>query len=64
MRAKSVTFLVITLILVAAIAYVSLFGFNLFGKLSYDGILDPDGLNKGIDLAGGQSSHLKPTRRM
>ena len=53
MRAKSVTFLVITLILVAAIAYVSLFGFNLFGKLSYDGILDPDGLNKGIDLAGG-----------
>ena len=55
MRAKSVTFLVITLILVAAIVYVSLFGFNLFGKVSYTGILDPSGkgLNKGIDLAGG-----------
>ena len=58
------TFLVITLILVAAIAYVSLFGFNLFGKLSYDGILDPDGLNKASTLQAVQSSHLKPTRRM
>lgn len=53
MRAKSVTFLVITLILVAAVLYVSLFGFDLFGRVSYSGILDPDGLNKGIDLAGG-----------
>lgn len=55
MRAKSVTFLVITLILVAAVAYVSLFGFNLFGMASYKGVLDPsgEGLSKGIDLAGG-----------
>lgn len=55
MKAKSVTFLVLTLILVAAITYLSLFGINLFGTQYYRGILEEGGLNQGIDLAGGST---------
>lgn len=55
MKAKSVTFLVLTLILVAAITFLSLFGVNLFGKQYYTGILQEGGLNQGIDLAGGST---------
>lgn len=55
MKAKSVTFLVITLILVGAITYLSLFGLNLFGTQYYTGILQEGGLNLGIDLAGGST---------
>lgn len=55
MKAKSVTFLVITLILVGAITYLSLFGINLFGTQYYTGILQEGGLNLGIDLAGGST---------
>lgn len=55
MKAKSITFLVITLILLIAIAYVSLFGISLFGVQYYTGILQPGGLNEGIDLAGGST---------
>lgn len=55
MKAKSVTFLVITLILVGAIAFLSLAGINLFGTQYYTGILQEGGLNLGIDLAGGST---------
>ncbi len=55
MKAKSVTFLVITLILVGAIAFLSLFGINLFSTQYYTGILQEGGLNLGIDLAGGST---------
>ena len=55
MKAKSITFLVLTLILVVAITYLSLFGINLFGTQYYKGILEEGGLNQGIDLAGGST---------
>lgn len=55
MKAKSITFLVLTLILVLAITVLSLFGLNLFGKQYYTGVLQEGGLNQGIDLAGGST---------
>ncbi len=55
MKAKSIIFMLLALILVAAIATVSLGGITLFGKQYYKGILQEGGLNKGIDLAGGST---------
>ena len=55
MKAKSAIFMVLALILVAAIAVVSLGGLTLFGKQYYKGILQEGGLNEGIDLAGGST---------
>ncbi len=55
MKAKSAIFMVLTLILVVAIAWASLGGITLFGKQYYKGILQEGGLNEGIDLAGGST---------
>jgi len=52
MKAKNAILILLALVLVAAIAVVSLTGVTLGGKQYYKGILN-GGLNKGIDLAGG-----------
>ena len=57
MKAKSITKLVLSLVVVGAIVWIAIFGANLtIGSKSYSGfggILDESEMNLGIDIAGG-----------
>lgn len=55
MKAKSVTFIAITLLVVIAIGWIAFGGINLFGKTYFTGVLQPGGIKMGIDLAGGST---------
>ncbi len=65
MKVKSIIALLLALVVLAGIAAGSLFGFNfvLFDKqFKHNGVLDEDGLNLGIDLAGGATITFKATK--
>ncbi len=62
MKAKSIIALLLTLVILAGVTTVSLFGLTVFDKQYYTGVLEDGGLDLGIDLAGGATITFRATK--